>query len=175
MGDLTASLFILVESLQHYTKSSLNEVLHLIPTTALSEDTSPITEEDTEDYTVETTWSNWHSGQARIQSQATKSTSILSLWMNLFTCNEAHYRPGEDMPTLQVWWGNCKCCVYWMETLKGITMIDWGYSIVFTKMSKKEDAKYIYTMIKVMLNNITTWIKTKNVKYQHCETFTLEG
>ena len=49
MGDLTASLFILVESLQHYTKSSLNEVLHLIPTTALSEDTSTITEEDTED------------------------------------------------------------------------------------------------------------------------------
>lgn len=55
VGDLTASLFILVESLQHCTKSSLNEVLHLIPTTALSEDTSPIAEEDTEDYTVETT------------------------------------------------------------------------------------------------------------------------
>lgn len=55
MGDLTISLLILVESLQHCTKGSLNEVLHLIPTTTLSEDTSPITEEDTEDYTAETT------------------------------------------------------------------------------------------------------------------------
>ena len=80
MGDLTISLLILVESLQHWTKGSLNEVLHLIPTTTLSEDTSPITEEDTEDYTAETTWSNWHSGQARIQSQITKSTSILCEW-----------------------------------------------------------------------------------------------
>lgn len=70
---------------------------------------------------------------------------------------------------------NCKCCVYWMETLKGITMIDWGYSIVFTKMSKKEDTKYIYTMIKVMLNNITTWIKTKNVKIPTLWDFYLRG
>ena len=52
---------------------------------------------------------------------------------------------------------------------------DWGYSIVFTKMSKKEDTKCTYTMIKVMLNDIITWMETKNVKYQHCETFTLEG
>lgn len=67
---------------------------------------------------------------------------------------------------------NCKCCVYWMETLKGITMIDWGYNIVFTKISKKEDTKCFYAMIKLMLKNIITWMETKNVKYQYCETVT---
>ena len=30
-----------------------------------------------------------------------------------------------------------------METLKGITMIDWGYNIVFTKISKKEDTVFL--------------------------------
>ena len=40
---------------RQYAKKSMAQTHHLIPTTALSEDTSPIAEEDTEDYTVETT------------------------------------------------------------------------------------------------------------------------
>ena len=48
MGDLTAGLFILVESLLHCTKSFLYEFLNLIPRRTLWENTFPFTEEDTE-------------------------------------------------------------------------------------------------------------------------------
>lgn len=54
-------------------------------------------------------------------------------------------------------------------------MIDWGYNIVFTKISKKEDTKCFYTMMKLMLKNVVTWMETKNVKYQYCETVTQRG